>query len=87
MKKLIIRDNTPVTAENLDNFRNDILDATTFGALRKNTENPYRMLVVSNTSFSEDSLEYVKSKKNQIKNKAFDLIFQQDNQYKIVYIS
>lgn len=80
----------PVTSSDLDEYRSNILDATTHHGAKKvflQEKNPFRIIAVSPSSFSDDAVEYAKNKKNWIKRVSYDLIEQKNDMYNIIWIS
>ena len=80
----------PVNSLDLDEYRSDLLDVTTHRGVKKlflDDHNPFRIIVVSNSSFTDDAVEYVKNRENSIKKVSFDLIEQKDDISNIIWIS
>lgn len=79
-----------INSSDLDEFRNDIIDATTNRGIKRvfsDELSPFRIIVVSKSSYADDAIEYVKEQKNWIKGVSFDLIEQKDDVSNIVWIS
>jgi len=77
----------PITSKELDNLRNEIIDAIGLSFWRSTKEHPFRIIVVSKSSFADDALEYVEKTQNWIDKKSFDLIVQRNDVYDIVWIN
>lgn len=76
----------PVSSTDLSKFREEIIDVIKLPFYRKKS-NPFRMIIISKSSFTDDALEYVKDSKNWINKKSFDLVEQKDDMYNVIWIS
>jgi len=80
----------PVTSEDINAFKEEIFDTIRVPFYLTFLEpdiNFNRIILVSNSSFTPDCIEYVKNRKNRIRHTGFDLIEKKGNEYKVIYVN
>ncbi len=80
----------PITSKDIENFKNEILDSFRVPFyLRFFTADIQfnRIILVSNSTFTPDCINYVKNRRNRLRQTGFDLIIKKDNRYNVLFIA